>query len=494
MAKRTRSASYDLAAPARPTQKAGNGSATATIPQPPAPAPALNSSEPDVVQAVRCILAGQQPPDWLWRFKPKPDDDFPALFLRPHGLVEGYTVPLGFSAGIPTLALEKVASLSEDQPLPDHRSAQIQARIYEQDMERMTKHLIELTKDYPNTGPKKLGPADPDNGRFTARVAAAAHQELAALLAGWERCQGERWRGPVVPPPAPPREEPSLFDRVDRLFLDLAGRLGLHPTELAELRFGRGNSTDIEARLRERLPREQGRTLAGQLENRGLVSPAERAWLDRGEMATRMEIASLALQPLEETTWVDEVAGKTCGPVSPVQFVGRHRSWEACPDELARKPILPEKLFELATSGDAASSSFDELDRRLVDMAGRMGVHPAELAVLRFGDTGSAIGSDLSERNLRANLAGDGTLGQLVQRHGILTDREAAWLDRRERPTVVRLRSSHGGSLTWPADAAGGDHVVSPLQYVGKGLGRHWEAAAEKVARIPAADALDFGP
>jgi len=489
MAKRSRSASYDLAPPPLKATRAASKateSATVTMPADAGPAPALEvSGEPDVVQAVRCILAGKQPPDWLYRFRTDPRDDYPALFLHPQDLVDSCNSPVAF-IGVPELDLEKVMALPEDQPLPDARTAQVQARAYQDAMAETVRFLVSITKE--NHG---LGSAMSTSSRFLARMGVTAHQELAALLAGWERCQGERWRAPVQPPPERPREEPSLFDRIDRLFLDLAGRLGLHPTELAELRYGCGYSDNIEARLRENLGREPGLTLAEQLEARGLLSLSERAWLNRGELATRMEIASLALEPLEKSTWLAD--NKLHGPVSAEQFVGRGREWAACADELAKRPIPPEKLFELDTSGDAASATFDELDRRLVDMAGRLGVHPSELAALRFGDTGSAISPEQAEKNLRANLAGEGTLGQLAQQHDLLSDREAAWLDRRERPTAVHLRSSHGGSMVWPADE-NRPHEVSPLQYIGKDLGRYWEAAADKVARIPTANALDFGP
>ena len=144
---------------------------------------------------------------------------------------------------------------------------------------------------------------------------------------------------------------------------------------------------------------------------------------------------------------------------------------------------------------DADLSQFDELDRLMTSLAGRLGIHPAELAALRYGDTGSNIHPRETERNLRQNLAGETPLGQLALRCNLLTEAEAAWLDRRERPTVVRVASDAGASLVMaPEEDNEGPHIIAPVQYVGNGLGRFWQATEQRIAsRLAPQNVLDFG-
>lgn len=148
-----------------------------------------------------------------------------------------------------------------------------------------------------------------------------------------------------------------------------------------------------------------------------------------------------------------------------------------------------------AARAEVDLSQFDELDRLMTGLAGRLGIHPTELAALRYGDTGSNVHPRDTERNLRQNLAAELTLGKLALQHNLLTEAEAAWLDRRERPTVVRVASDAGGSLVMvPEDDEEGAHIIAPVQYVGNGLGRFWQATEQRIAsRLAPQNVLDFG-
>lgn len=100
-------------------------------------------------------------------------------------------------------------------------------------------------------------------------------------------------------------------------------------------------------------------------------------------------------------------------------------------------------LFEV---DDLTDGDFDFLDRALVGLSARLGVHPTELVALRFGELPFVeLSADATEERLRDNLNGAGqcglSLGASLVASGALAGHAGAWVDRGLRGTPLDLQS-----------------------------------------------------
>ena len=142
-------------------------------------------TEPEVVQAAKCIVAGHYPPEWLWRYRPglnaqKWDPGVTGTFLRPR-------VAIAEDPWYPGLLVDEAPSFAQDHletnetdPI-NAKEALFQAQAYQMAMEEVIRFLVEATEHG--------RPRQTNNPRLELRFAAAAHEELSALLAGWRRTQ-----------------------------------------------------------------------------------------------------------------------------------------------------------------------------------------------------------------------------------------------------------------------------------------------------------------
>lgn len=120
----------------------------------------------------------------------------------------------------------------------------------------------------------------------------------------------------------------------------------------------------------------------------------------------------------------------------PGPAVSRHQVPDPIPAAAPRAGLLlpnPEP--------DAVPPTWQDLDRMILDLCSRWGLHPVELVALRFGEPEGHTRAERFARGIHkyaGPIPGE-TLGDTLVRLGFATAEEAAWLDRGLAITEIKM-------------------------------------------------------
>lgn len=120
------------------------------------------------------------------------------------------------------------------------------------------------------------------NYRLRQRIAKALREELVDLLDWWDRLHGAK----PQPAPSQPAGTFEALNELDNLFRNVSAAIGIHPVDLATIRYGETASHTTANSLRQGILDSIGNPTAqefGQaLAESGIISAAAGNWLDRG--------------------------------------------------------------------------------------------------------------------------------------------------------------------------------------------------------------------
>lgn len=171
----------------------------------------------------------------------------------------------------------------------------------------------------------------------------------------------------------------------------------------------------------------------------------------------------------------------------PAPATSRHQVPDSIPAAAPRPGFLRPQPEEPAP----VVPTWEVQDQRVLDLCGRLGLHPVELMALRFGEPDSmAHGEDLARFLMRqaGPLPGE-TLGATLLRLGFTTAEESDWLDRGLKVTEVKMRCHELVPLDrWDLNGYDEPLTLSAIQRLSRFrcfARRFWRADKDPIPELP---------